>query len=176
MHSCKNEKTILIGEEEPDVRRSLDITLRSLGYAVQFARNAEGLLAALRDTDVEISAVLLGLAAPDRGGLDVLREIRAFDANLSVIVLSGFASTADAVAAMKSGATDFLCKPVTRDDLARVLTALPETSHVALRPALRSIGAPRIFEGASPRSRETRIRVKQAGWSGVPVVIQGETG
>ena len=60
----------------------------------------------------DIAAVLLDLMMPNRDGIDTLHEIRRIDPNLPVIIVSGAASTLNVVTAMKTGATDFLCKPV----------------------------------------------------------------
>ena len=133
--------------------------------------------------------------------LGVLQRIRDLDPKLPVIVLSGRDSAAEAVAAMKSGAADYLSKPVTQDQLARVLQgvlqgALQSPLKAAFdSPRIGSSGgkqapgrlAPRDSgmggsgiglngDGHGSRFRDLQSRVRQIGWSGVPVVIQGETG
>src|SRR5207244_574755 len=66
-------------------------------------------------------AVLLDLMMPNRDGIETLREIRRMSDSLPVIVVSGASSTINVVAAMKNGATDFLCKPVAHEDLQKAI-------------------------------------------------------
>jgi two-component system, NtrC family, response regulator AtoC len=114
---------------------------------------------------------------PNRGGLDILREIRAMDAKLPVIVVAGLWSTRDVVAALKNGATDFLCKPIIHEELASVLTsALEISSNGSCKSVARNGGSPWIFRSANRRIQEIESSVGQIGSSGVPVLIQGETG
>jgi len=69
--------TVLICEEEPDVSHCIEMAVESLGYAVLSARDGDEVLSFLQNCSVEISVLLIGLVMPDRGGLDILREIRA---------------------------------------------------------------------------------------------------
>src|SRR5579872_7612924 len=113
----RNGLTILVGEDELEVRGYFQIALKCLGYSVELAQDGDEVLSVLRSSRGEIDAVLLDVMMPNRDGLDTLREIREFDPELPVIMISGAASTLNIVSAMKSGATDFLCKPVAHDDL-----------------------------------------------------------
>jgi two-component system, NtrC family, response regulator AtoC len=177
----KNERTILIGEDELEVRRYLEMAVRSFGYTPQSARDGDEVLSLLHAADTEPCAILLDLVMPNRGGLDTLREIRAVDAKLPVILISGLSSIQQAVAAMKFGATDFLVKPVTHDDLGRVLAVALENGAIengnaAGKPAPRNLGSPGFFVGSNAEIREVQARAARIGWSGAPVLIQGETG
>jgi two-component system response regulator AtoC len=176
MQPYKNEKTILIGEDELEVRRYLEMAVTSFGYSFRSARDGDEVLSFLHASDAEASAVLLDMVMPNRGGLDTLREIRAADAKLPVILISGLSSTREAVAAMKFGATDFLCKPVAHEELGRVLARAFEATDTPCRQEARNVRSTRFFVGANPQIREVQARAGLIGWSGVPVLIQGETG
>src|SRR5262249_31003661 len=79
--------------------------------------------------------------------------------------------------AMKTGATDFLCKPVTHDDLRKAIARALETKGIVYNPPQRKTAlTPRTFIGKNPRMREIHALVGQIGWSEAPVLIQGETG
>jgi two-component system, NtrC family, response regulator AtoC len=170
------ERTILICEEELEVSHCLEMSIKSLGYAVLSARDVDEVLSFLKSSDTGIAALLLGGAAPNRDSLDTLREIRAVYTKLPVIIVAGLWSTRDVVAALKSGATDFLCKPIVHEELAVVLTTAFETSNAGCKPAMRNGGPPWVFKSANRRIKEIESGVEQIGWSGVPVLIQGETG
>src|SRR6185369_83469 len=107
MQPQKNGHTILVGEDEIEVRAYLEIALKCLGYSVELATDGEEVISCLRSNPTRISAVLLDLMMPQREGMEVLREIRQLDPNLPVIIVSGAASTYNVVTAMKSGANDF---------------------------------------------------------------------
>ena len=91
-------------DEEPEVTHHLEMALDPLDYSVHSVRNGDELLGLLQDSEIEISALFLGLAMLDRGGLDTLREIRAIDSKLPVIIVSGLCLARDVVAALKGGA------------------------------------------------------------------------
>src|SRR5689334_16648860 len=115
-------QTILVGEDELEVRGYLQMALRCLGYAVELAQDGDEVLSILRSSRGEVKAVLLDVAMPNRDGMETLREIREMDANLPVIMISGSASTLEVVSAMKNGATDFLCKPVAHEEVRKAIT------------------------------------------------------
>src|ERR1017187_1553217 len=171
-------KTVLIGEDEMEVRAYLELALKSLGYSVELAQNGIEVLACLQDGRPVISAVLLDLTVSDRDGVDTLREIRRISPDVPVIVISGDTSTLNVVAAMKTGASDFLCKPVLheqlRDSLERVL-GLPSRP---VTPALGNVVTPgkTAFVSRNVQIQEIQSLVAQIGWSEAPVLVQGETG
>ena len=126
MQSTRNTSTILVAEDEPEVRGYFEMALKCMGYSVELAQDGDEALSYLRSGESDVSAVLMDIMMPNRDGLETLREIRQFDSTLPVIIVSGAASTLNAVAAMKSGATDFLDKPVSHEDLRRTLSRVLE--------------------------------------------------
>lgn len=172
----KSEKTVLIFDAASEDSHCLETAARSFGYSIQLARDSDAVLSCLQDSEVEIHALLLDVAMPGRGGLDLLREVRAMDSRLPVIIVAGSWPTRDVVEAMKSGATDFLSNPIIHEELAGVLTSLLETGNVASKSTLREGRPPVTFRSADPGVKEIESGVARIGWSGVPVLIQGETG
>ena len=183
MQAQKNGYTILVGEDELEVRAYLEMALKCLGYSVELAQDGNEILNYLTSSRPTVSAVLLDLMMPQRDGIDTLREIRRIDPNLPVIIVSGAASTLNVVAAMKTGATDFLCKPLAHDDLRKAI-------HKALQNGVAQNGLrvepagfvpvsstrTKVFLGNNPRMQEIHSLVEHIGWSEVPILIQGETG
>ena len=174
MHSRSNGHTILVGEDELEVREYLEMALKCLGYSVELAQNREEILNCLR-SQIGISAVLLVLPESDR--LDVIRDIHDIAPNMPVIVVSGVPSTLNVVSAMKFGAADFLPKPVSHEDLQAALARALEiqadfTSPGAPQPSTKT----NVFFGSSPKMQEIRSLIGNVGWSEAPVLIQGETG
>jgi two-component system nitrogen regulation response regulator NtrX len=113
--------SILICDDEKNIRRTLGMVLEGLGHRVHEASSAEEALALL-DTE-EIELVILDVRLPKLSGIEALQRIRAKPelAGLPVIMISGHASLAEAVHSVQLGATDFLEKPLDRD---RVLVSV----------------------------------------------------
>lgn len=176
MQNYKNGRTILVGEDEVEVRGYLEMALKYLGFSVELAEDGDEVITRLESSRSEIAAVLLDIVMPNRDGLDTLAAIRAFNPNLPVIIVSGAPSTLNVVTAMKSGATDFLCKPVAHEDLRKALTRALEAEAPAAAPSRKAAQASKAFMGSNPRMKEIQALVSQIGWSEAPVLIQGETG
>ena len=177
MQTSKNGRTILVGEDEMEVRGYLEMALKCLGYSVELAQDGDEVLSCLQSSRSGIAAVLLDIMMPNRDGIDTLREIRRIDPGLPVIMVSGASSTLNVVTAMKTGATDFLCKPVAHDDLRKAVARALEIKGADYSPASR-VAAPanKTFVGRNARMKEIQALVGQIGWSEAPVLIQGETG
>jgi two-component system response regulator AtoC len=179
MQAQKNGYTILVGEDELEVRAYLEMALKCAGYSVELAQDGEEVLSILHSSGHEIAAVLLDLMMPQRDGIEVLQEIRRISPTVPVLVVSGAGSPVNIVTAMRSGATDFLCKPVSHEDLYNAINRALEN-----RPKRESIpeaiapvkGSTATFTGRNPRMREIYSLVGQIGGSEAPLLIQGETG
>ncbi len=169
--------TVLIGEDELEVREYLEVALKCLGYEVALAEDGDEVVNHIVSSPGKMSAVLLDIVMPQRDGIETLREIRRIDPNLPVIIVSGVASTLNVVNAMKSGATDFLCKPVTHHDLQRALNkALADHSQSSAAPSPMPVPKTSFFLGTSQKMAALQSRIKDVGWSEAPVLIRGETG
>jgi two-component system, NtrC family, response regulator AtoC len=172
----KNGHTILVGEDELEVRGYLEMALESLGYGVELAQDAEEVINALRSTKSCISAVLLDLMMSQSEGMETLRAVRHIAPDLPVIIVSASSSTTDIVAAMKCGASDFLCSPVAHEDLkaaiARAIEDQMTWEHISHGRSAKTSG----FIGRSPQIKQILSQVPMVGWSEAPVLIQGETG
>jgi two-component system response regulator AtoC len=170
------KRTVLVVEDDPEVRNYLEMALRCQGYQVETAEDGEEALARLDNGGGQrISVVLLDILMPRKEGLEVLREIRVSRPNLPVIMLSGLSSPLKVVEAMKSGASDFLAKPVSHEDLDQ---AIRKALQAALGEEQGACAAgepePATFPGtATPHSEAMLDRVAA---SDVPVLLQGETG
>jgi len=177
MLASDQKYTILVGEDEPEVLSYLETALTCMGYSVESARDGDEVLGCLRSSRSEVAAVLLDIMMVNRDGLDTLREIRILDRRLPVIMLSGASSTPNVVTAMKSGATDFLAKPVSHEDLREgIRRAIEAKSAIPAAAERNPRPFPDVLLGTNPRMKEIQVVVGQIGWSEVPVLIQGETG
>jgi DNA-binding response OmpR family regulator len=110
---------ILIVDDEPNVRFVFRTALETEGYAIDEAE--DGLNALDRLEQSRVSLVLLDLQMPVLGGMEVLRRLRDTGNDVPAVIITAHGSIPDAVAAMKLGAIDFLSKPLTPNDLRRVV-------------------------------------------------------
>ena len=180
MSAVRNGRTILLGEDDLEVRSYLETALKCQGYSVEVAQDGEEVLACLHANESPVSAVLLDMIMPRRDGINALKEIRRLNPELPVIMISGAASPLNVVEAMKNGANDFIPKPIRHEDLRKALKlAFEIRPAVPVKPPELTVAAARkqpIFFGTSPYMRELQNLIGQIGWSEAPVLIQGETG
>jgi len=123
---------VLIVEDEVLLAKSLSRSIAGRGHDCVVANSAEEGLKLLEQTPTDI--VLLDLQLPGMSGLEAIKLIRRFDANISVIITTAHATMATAVEAMRSGACDLLRKPL---DTEEVMLALERAVNDArLRQAI----------------------------------------
>ncbi|MEB3224000.1 MAG: response regulator transcription factor [Candidatus Sericytochromatia bacterium] len=155
---------VLIVEDDAPTRDGLARLLARHGYEVEAVADGPRALECARQGRVDV--VLMDLNLPGLHGLELLRLLRQLDATLPVVVLTGEATLANAVAALRhAGAYDFLCKPVTD------LTALQAAVGSAYVHGLtaRDPEAARPRPGAAP----ARPRLSEREWALLRLVAQG---
>jgi DNA-binding NtrC family response regulator len=111
--------TILIVEDEPKMRRLLEISLGEDGHTVHTAAEAEAGLKCLRREAVDL--VVTDLKLPGMNGLEFLQEAKRVNAALPIVVMTAYGSVETAVDAMKAGATDYVLKPFTMAEMKLVI-------------------------------------------------------
>ena len=121
-----NKAEILIIDDEPQIRKLLEITLESNDYAVRLAENAKQGLQMAANHHPEL--ILLDLGLPDKSGHELLKELRQWYSK-GIIILSVIDNEEDIVKALDNGATDYLTKPFRSAELlARIRAALRRTA------------------------------------------------
>jgi DNA-binding NtrC family response regulator len=171
------KSTVLVVDDEKNIRRTLRQTLEGAGYSVLEAESAEQALATLQGEPVDLGIFDIRLPAMD--GLTLLAKAREFVRDLPVIVISGHADTDDVVDAMKRGAIDFFPKPVDRD---RVLVSVRNAlARRTLEERVQSLSShERRFSddmlGESPAMRRLRDEIGKVAPSTGRVLILGESG
>jgi two-component system, OmpR family, KDP operon response regulator KdpE len=122
-----NDATILIVDDEPQIRKMLSITLQSSGYRVVEAATGKEALTLVANHPPDL--MLLDLGLPDQNGQEVLRHLREWYSN-PIIILSVQSSETEIVTALDNGANDYLVKPFrTGELLARIRSAIRKTSE-----------------------------------------------
>ena len=131
-----DQSMLLVADDDPAVRQSLERTLTREGYGVVLAPDGQAALDRLRQGGVDL--LLSDLKMPGLTGLELLKEAKAVSPDVDVIILTAFGTVEEAVRAMKDGAIDFLTKPLQRAQLLRVVRqALERRSLIQQNRALQ---------------------------------------
>src|SRR5919202_5629428 len=145
---------VLVVDDDPDILLLLGAQLEQLGCAVRTATQGAEALAMLAQTQPAL--VLLDLRLPRMSGLDVLKQLKQTASDLTVIVMTAYATVEQAVEAMKEGAWDFLTKPLTPGHLELVVQkaferqAL-ERAHYLLQQEIAEKKQPMVGEAPAIR-------------------------
>jgi DNA-binding NtrC family response regulator len=168
--------TILIVDDERRIRTHLASYVRSLGHTVEAAGDGAEALAALgrRAFDVVISDVRM--AGVD--GLALLREGKRLAPDTTVILMTAYATVAQAVEAMRGGAYDYLVKPFSLDEVKLRLERVLEVHSLRDENArLRSAVEERILvDSTSQIMRQALTTARRAAESDVTILLTGESG
>ena len=108
-------ETVLVVDDEPRIRRIVEMALGDRGYRVLTAPSAEEAQDVLERERVD--AVVTDLQLPGRSGLELLSDIRRADRGLPVILITAYGTVESAVEAIKAGAFDYVLKPFGVDEL-----------------------------------------------------------
>lgn len=104
------KQKLLICDDEEGVRGSLSLIL-SENYDLVFAENGRQAVQALKSSP-DIKAALLDIKMPGKNGLEVLKEIKSFNKEVPVIIVTGYQSVEAAAEAIKAGAANYIIKPL----------------------------------------------------------------
>src|SRR6202453_5030451 len=171
--------SILVVDDEIEIREGLEALLTSENFQVTLAETGAAGLQKLEDNPFDL--MLLDVSLPDRNGLELLREIRLRDPQLSIILITAYGSIDMARAAFKGGAQDFITKPWANDELvAQVSVAIEgrrlRDENVQLKRALKQrYNFPNIV-GKSHKMQAVFDLVTQVAPSRSTVLISGESG
>jgi two-component system response regulator HydG len=169
--------TVLVVEDDRDMRVLLEDELGAAGWAVVTAANGDEGLSRFREGRVDV--VVTDLQMPGMKGDRLLAEVRALERDVPVVIMTAFGTIESAVDAMKGGAYHYLAKPFRIDQLIGTLDrAMEERAlrHALLeRAAAGGEGAPRIV-AESPAMRRALELVALAAGADAPVLLLGESG
>jgi DNA-binding NtrC family response regulator len=170
---------ILIIDDEAAIRESLETLLDLEGYTVCGAETGQEGLARIAERPFEL--VLLDFALPDINGMELLREIRERDPQLSVIMITAYGTVENAVKAMQGGAVNFIQKPWDNEKLLADVRAVvarrrAEEENIQLKRALKQRYNFENIVGKSERMLRIFDLVAQVAPSRSTILIQGESG
>jgi DNA-binding NtrC family response regulator len=169
--------TILVADDDPDIRDILQDTLSSLGARVVAASDGGDCLERMEREGPEL--LLLDIEMPVKNGLEVLKELRRRRYDTTVIMITAYGTIERAVEAMKEGAYDFITKPFDLDHIA--LTVGKALERERLKRGLERFAEEageryRLVGGESAKMRAAIETARKAAASKSTVLLLGESG
>ncbi len=171
--------SVLIIDDEAAIRESLQTLLEMEGYSVETAESGAQGLARMAEQPFDL--VLLDFALPERNGIEILRDIRERDPQLSVIMITAYGTVENAVNAMQAGAVNFIQKPWDNEKLlADIRTCIGRTraeeENIQLKRALKQRYNFENIVGKSEPMLRIFDLVAQVAPSRSTILLQGESG
>ena len=169
-------RTVLIVEDEANMRRVLCALLERDGYRALEASDGAAALESLARESVD--AILTDLRMPKLNGLELLEAVRRSHPEIPVIMLTAHGTVGSAVEALKQGAFDYLTKPFDPDEIRHVMEKAVSTRRLAAREArLPADENPEpLLVGASALLRDVRHVIERVAPTPATVLISGESG
>jgi two-component system response regulator HydG len=170
---------ILIVDDELVVRDSLQKWFDSEGYDAGAVSSGREALFAVQQKQYDLA--LLDIKMPGMDGMELQKKLRELDADLTVVIMTGYASVETAVEALKTGAYDYITKPIDPDELVHLVSnALSHKRYKRelerLRDNLQEIYPDTKLIGNSPAIRRVLELVEMVAATDTTVLIFGESG
>jgi len=153
------EPVVFLVDDDPAVRVALERLLRSAGHVVVPCASASELLSSTRLADG--GCLVLDLRMPERSGLEVQADLARVGVTMPIVFLTAFGDVQTTVRALKSGAADFLEKPVDADVLLAAVASACERDAAARQATLVLADVRRRVASLSTREREVFVSVAE---------------
>ncbi len=174
-----NKGSILVVDDECEIREGLELLLKTEGYQVSSADTGQSGLTQLGERPFDL--LLLDVSLPDRNGIEMLKDIRRQDPDLPVVLITAYGSIEMARAAFKNGVMDYITKPWSNDELlAQVAQAVDarrlRDENLQLKRALKQrFSFPNII-GKSDKMLTLFDLITQVAPSRSTILLSGESG
>lgn len=172
----ENRKRILAVDDEPNMRRLLEISLRQAGYQPVLAANGKEALEIIHSEQIDL--VVSDLHMPSMNGLALLEAIRADYEHLPFIMVTAQGEVKTAVEAMKLGAKDYILRPFDLETLEIAITRALSTQRLAIENAYfkEDHKGDELLIGNSPAMTKLKQLIAQVAPTKASVLITGQTG
>jgi len=174
-----NSHTILIADDEPNIRRVLEAMFTKEGYTVLVAENGKKALDLASANEIDL--LLTDLIMPDSNGVDLLQKVKQVHPQCSAVIITAYGSIKSAVEAMRLGAFNYLTKPFDIDEVRAVVKrALEHRALLAENQELKQQLASTVrldsLDCVSGKMQDVYKVVERAAESRATVLIRGESG
>lgn len=173
--------SVLIVDDLLSIHEMLDAVIQPTGFITAFATDGEKALARYKVEKFDL--VLADIDMKPMDGITLLKQLRAYDANAVVIIMTAYASTESAIQALKFGAFDYMQKPFRVDELIATLKRgiefkqfQAERASASAMPAIKAADVDSRLVGQSAANKRLVQQVKKLSTVRTPVLLQGESG
>lgn len=170
---------LLVVDDEPGLRQMLEILFRREGYDVVCVPGYDAAAEAIAQSPRPFPIVLSDLVMPDGSGLDVLAAAKRRDPHTAVILMTAHSTVDNAIAAMRSGAFNFVSKPFDPGELGALVAKALETHWLSAENAILKARVDRAtpeIVAKSPAMRATLDLVRRIADAKTTVLLTGESG
>ncbi len=170
--------SILIVDDEKDIRELIGDILKDEGYAVRLAGNSDDCMAEINADPPSLMILDIWLKDSRMDGIDILKTVKRDNPDVPVVIISGHGNIEIAVAAIKQGAYDFIEKPFNIDQLMVVVARAMETSRLRRENAdlrRRDVSSTEML-GSSPAFRALKAQLEKVTKSNGRVMLTGPSG
>jgi two-component system, NtrC family, response regulator HydG len=170
---------VLVVEDDPDIRKILEMFLTEKGFRVKVAEGAQRALELLPEEPIDL--ILSDVRMPGMSGLDLLRHLKERDPEIQLVLMSAYSSVKDAVEAIRLGAADYVEKPIDFRRLERVLQTVFEKRRLEQRTRIleQRLQGTVTFEGMvarSPQMLAVHAFIERLARYPTTALITGESG
>ncbi len=170
----KQKPTILIVDDEPNIRRILQLAFEKVGYDAAMAEDTHTALGLISERQPD--CVITDVTMPGRSGYELLREIKATWPQVPVVIMTAFGTIPQAIQAIRDGASEYVTKPFDLDALKKIVAnAIQDGSSRVAKSAPKKVGT-KAFIAESAAMKDVLDMVKQVADSRATVLITGESG
>lgn len=169
-----SKRKLLLVDDEPNIRRILQVAFEKVGYYVSAAEDADSALRLLDQQPHD--AILTDVTMPGMTGYELLREVKS-RSETPVVIMTAFGTIPQAVQAIRDGAFEYVTKPFDLDHLKKIVAAaMEEDPSKRAKPSKAKSLKQATFVAESPAMREIFEMVNQVADSRATVLVTGESG
>ena len=173
------QRTILVADDDASIRSLLKQLLSDEGYSVVEATTGNEVVEKVKDTNPDL--VIMDVRMPELDGIEALSKLKVSSPKTSVLIMTAFGSSNNAIRAMELGAFDYITKPFELDKISHTVKRVIEyrdlTSEVqVLRDEISSLVQTERIVGNSPAMQEVYKTVGKVAKADATVLITGESG
>jgi len=175
----RERKKILVVEDDPDIRKILQLFLSEKGFQVKTAEQPAAALEILAQGPVDL--ILSDVRMPGMSGLELLRHLKQRDPEIQLVLMTAYSSVQDAVEAIQLGAADYVEKPIDFRRLERVIAGVLEKRSLEHRTRIlqQRLKGCVVFEGMIARSQQmldTCAVIERLARYPTTALVTGESG
>lgn len=163
--------TVLIVDDEPDIRELLEITLTRMGLEARSTCDYQQTLAALKEQPFDLC--LTDMRLPDGSGLDIIEHVQTHYPDMPIAMITAYGCVETATKALKAGAFDYITKPV---DINRLRDLVNSALKLNCKQSQSKPPVESVLLGDSSQMQLLRQQIKKLARSQAPIYISGESG